>query len=613
MEGIQLEGPIPIFLFTPTLLQTVVLKRNQLDATLDFGTNYSNQLESVDLQDNEITNYKLAANKGIQVILADNPVCREAGNQQRDFCKEIQPSTDFSVPQINCSPCGQGREPSPACRCVYPITGKFIFRSPSFSGFSNNTNFIMLQQGIEDFFRNPSYQVDSVAIRNFKETATGHQLLVDLLLFPLDKESFIQTEMNSAISAFSTHTYNPPPIFGPYIFRADQYRPFSGGSISINIGIVIGAVVGAVVLVMLLTIAGIYGLRQKKRAEKATGQNNPFAKWNQSTSSVDAPQLTGAKAFTFEELRKCTDNFSEANDVGGGGYGKVYKGILPSGKLLAIKRAQQGSSQGELEFKTEIELLSRVHHKNVVKLLGFCFDRSEQMLVYEYIPNGSLTDGLSGKNGIRLDWTRRLKIALGSSKGLAYLHELADPPIIHRDIKSNNILLDENLNAKVADFGLSKLVGDPERNHVTTQVKGTMGYLDPEYYMTNQLTEKSDVYGFGVVMLELLTGKSPIVGGKYVVKEVKAKMDKSRNLYDLQELVATTIIANSENLNGFEKYVDLALRCVDGEGVKRPSMGEVVKEIENIMQLAGLNPYIDSATNSRTYEEASKGSGDPYG
>ncbi|KAF2539097.1 hypothetical protein F2Q68_00019656 [Brassica cretica] len=131
--------------------------------------------------------------------------------------------------------------------------------------------------------------------------------------------------------------------------------------------------------------------------------------------------------------------------------------------------------------------------------------------------------------------------------------------------------------------------------------------------MTNQLTEKSDVYGFGVVMLELLTGKSPIEGGKYVVREVKAKMDKSMNLYDLQELVDTTIIANSGNLNGFEKYVDLALRCVDEEGVKRPSMGEVVKEIENIMQLGGLNPNIDSATNSRTYEEASKGSGDPYG
>ncbi|KAL0793896.1 hypothetical protein Bca101_065273 [Brassica carinata] len=613
MEGIQLEGPIPSLLFTPTLLQTVVLKRNQLNATLDFGAIYSNQLELVDLQNNEITNYKPPANKDIQVILADNPVCQEAGNQQSDFCREIQHNTDFSVPQIKCSLCRQGREPSPACRCVYPITGTLIFRSPSFSGFSNNTNFIMLQKGIADFFRDPSYQVDSVAIRNFTETATGHQLLVDLLLFPVDKESFNQTEMKSAISAFSTHTWNPPIIFGPYIFRADQYSPFSGGSISTNTGIIIGAVVGAVVLLLLLTIAGIYGLRQKKRAEKAKGQNNPFAKWNKSTSSIDAPQLMGAKAFTFEELRKCTDNFSEANDVGGGGYGQVYKGILPSGKLLAIKRAQQGSSQGELEFKTEIELLSRVHHKNVVKLLGFCFDRNEQMLIYEYIPNGSLRDSLSGKNGIRLDWTKRLKIALGSSKGLAYLHELADPPIIHRDIKSHNILLDESLNAKVADFGLSKLVGDPEKNHVTTQVKGTMGYLDPEYYMTNQLTEKSDVYGFGVVMLELLTGKSPIEGGKYVVREVKAKMDKSRNLYDLQEMVDTTIIANSGNLNGFEKYVDLALRCVDEEGVKRPSMGEVVKEIENVMQLAGLNPNIDSATSSRTYEEASKGSGDPYG
>ncbi|CAH2070532.1 unnamed protein product [Thlaspi arvense] len=568
MEGIQLEGPIPISLFSSILLQTVVLKRNQLNATLDFGTNYSNQLEFVDLQNNEISTYKLATSKGIQVMY--------------------------------------GKEPNPVCRCVYPVTGILIFRSPSFSGFSNNTNFIMLQQGIAEFFKKLSYQVDYVAIRNIRETIPDHQLLIDLLVFPLDKEIFDGTGMNSVISAFSTHAYDPPGIFGSYIFKADQYRPFSGGSTSANTAIIIGAAVGAAVLLLLLAVAEIYALRQKKRAERASGQNNPFAKWNKSKSSIDAPQLIGAKAFTFEELRKCTDNFSKANDVGGGGYGQVYKGTLPSRQLIAIKRAQQGSSQGELEFKTEIELISRVHHKNVVRLLGFCFDRNEQMLVYEYIPNGSLTDSLSY-------WTRRLRMALGSGKGLAYLHKLADPPIIHRDIKSNNILLDESLAAKVADFGLSKLVGDPEKIHVTTQVKGTMGYLDPEYYMTNQLTEKSDVYGFGVVMLELLTGKSPIQGGKYVVREVKSKMDKSRNLYDLQELLDTTIIASSGNLNGFEKYVDLSMRCVEEEGVKRPSMGEVVKEIENIMQLAGLNPNMDSATTSRTYEEASKGSGDPYG
>ncbi|WZY82644.1 hypothetical protein YC2023_029028 [Brassica napus] len=594
MEGIKLNGSIPNSFFSPAQLQTV---------------------------------------------LADNPVCQEEGNKP-NYCSEIPPNTSYSTIPPTCTPCDQGREASPSCRCAHPVIGTLYFRSPSFSGLLNSTNFEILQKSIEDFFKKLSYPVDSVAIRNIRENATDHQLLIDLLVFPLGRESFNESGMSLVNFAFSNQTYKPPHIFGPYVFRANPYNQFSGmintrsqtesvlismaqlffatdagGSSSSNMGIIIGAAVGAVVLLLLLTLAGVYALRQRKRADRATDQNNPFgkAKWNTSKSSIDAPQLMGAKAFTFEELKKCTENFSEANDVGGGGYGKVYRGILPSGQLIAIKRAQQGSLQGGLEFKTEIELLSRVHHKNVVRLLGFCFDRSEQMLVYEYIPNGSLRDSLSGKSGIRLDWTRRLKIALGSGKGLAYLHELADPPIIHRDIKSNNILLDENLTAKVADFGLSKIVGDPEKTHVTTQVKGTMGYLDPEYYMTNQLTEKSDVYGFGVVMLELLTGKSPIERGKYVVREVKTKMNKSRSLYDLQELMDTTIIASSSNLKGFEKYVDLALRCVEEEGVNRPSMGEVVKEIENIMQLAGLNPNVDSASSSRTYEEAIKGSGDPYG
>ncbi|EOA14690.1 hypothetical protein CARUB_v10027977mg, partial [Capsella rubella] len=615
MEGIQLNGSIPISFFSPAQLQTVILKRNGIVETLDFGTDYSNQLEFVDLQYNEISEYKPASNKAIQVILANNPVCMEAGNRA-SYCSAIQHNTSFSTLPTNCSPCEQNMEASPTCRCAHPFTGTLYFRSPSFSGLFNSTNFSILQKAITDFFKKFNYPVDSVGVRNIRENATDHQLLIDLLVFPLGRDSFNQTGMSLVGFAFSNQTYKPPPIFGPYIFKADLYKKFSDveeGSKSSNMGIIIGAVVGAIVFILLLTIAGVYALRQKKRAERATGQNNPFAKWDTSKSSIGAPQLMGAKAYTFDELKKCTDNFSEANDVGGGGYGKVYRGILPNGQLIAIKRAQQGSLQGGLEFKTEIELLSRVHHKNVVRLLGFCFDRNEQMLVYEYISNGSLKDSLSGKSGIRLDWTRRLKIALGSGKGLAYLHELADPPIIHRDIKSNNILLDENLTAKVADFGLSKLVGDPEKTHVTTQVKGTMGYLDPEYYMTNQLTEKSDVYGFGVVMLELLTGRSPIERGKYVVREVKTKMNTSRNLYDLQELLDTTIIASSGNLKGFEKYVDLALRCVEEEGVNRPSMGEVVKEIENIMQLAGLNPNADSATSSRTYEDAIKGSGDPYG
>lgn len=141
---------------------------------------------------------------------------------------------------------------------------------------------------------------------------------------------------------------------------------------------------------------------------------------------------------------------------------------------MAIKRAQLGSNQGGLEFKTEIELLSRVHHKNLLGLVGFCFEQGQQMLVYEFMANGTLRESLTGRSGVYLDWKRRLRVALGSARGLAYLHELASPPIIHRDIKSTNILLDDNLTAKVADFGLSKLVSDSSKGHVSTQVKGTL-------------------------------------------------------------------------------------------------------------------------------------------
>ncbi|VVB08180.1 unnamed protein product [Arabis nemorensis] len=611
MEGIQLEGPVPASLFSPSLLEIVYLKRNLINETLDIGANYSKQLNFVDLRNNDITGYKQAANDKIQVMLADNQVCKDPANRHNDYCNILQPNSSYSTLRTNCSrPCGSEQELNQECHCMYPLKGVFTLRSPSFSSFYNKTYFRTLQESIAAHFKEKNYPVASVEIKNITENPTDYHLQIDLLIFPSKQDSFNQTGMDSVISVFSMQLYKPPSRFGPYVFNAHPYKTFYGSSKSSNMGIIIGASVGAAILLLLSTVAGIYALRQKKRAERAYNKMNPFGKWDIGKSKIDAPRLVGAKAFTFEEMSKYTDRFSQANDVGGGGYGQVYKGKLPSGQLIAIKRAQQGSMQGGLEFKTEIELLSRVHHKNVVKLLGFCFDQSEQMLVYEYIPNGSLRDSLSGENGIKLDWTARLKIALGSGKGLAYLHELADPPIIHRDVKSNNILLDENLTAKVADFGLSKLVGDPEKAHVTTQVKGTMGYLDPEYYMTNQLTEKSDVYGFGVVMLELLTGKSPIDRGSYVVKEVKKKMDKSRMMYDLQEMLDTTIIANSGNLKGFEKYVDVALRCVEAEGVNRPTMGEVVQDIESILRLAGLDPNADSAANSRTYEEAS---GDPYG
>ncbi|KAM7261949.1 hypothetical protein ACFE04_021026 [Oxalis oulophora] len=198
--------------------------------------------------------------------------------------------------------------------------------------------------------------------------------------------------------------------------------------------------------------------------------------------------------------------------------------MLPDGQVVAIKRAQQGSVQGGFEFKTEIELLSRVHHKNLVGLIGFCFEQGEQMLVYEFMANGTLRESLS-------------------------------------DIKSANILLDEHLTAKVADFGLSKLVSDSSKGHISTQVKGTLGYLDPEYYMTEQLSEKSDVYSFGVVMLELVTAKQPIEKGKYIVRE--------------------------EDSGSFWNW-----QC--------PTMSEVVKAIETILHNDGMKSNSTSASSSAT-------------
>ncbi|CAA3011826.1 probable LRR receptor-like serine threonine-kinase At1g06840 [Olea europaea subsp. europaea] len=265
--------------------------------------------------------------------------------------------------------------------------------------------------------------------------------------------------------------------------------------------------------------------------------------------------MDGVNEFSFKELQEATSRFSIAIQVGEGGYGKAFKGTLADGTVVAIKHAQQGSLQGDKEFYTEIEILSPLHHRNLVSLVGYCDEDDEQMLVYEFMPNGSLHDLLSGNDPFfllpvivflislvysviykislvliardrsPLSFATRLHIALGSARKIIYLHAEADPFLIHRDIKANNILLDFQWTAKVSDFGISRLapVSDVKgvtEAHISTNVKGTPGYLDPEYFLAHKLTEKNDVYSLGVVFLDLLTGMQPISHGRNLVREV---------------------------------------------------------------------------------------------
>ncbi|OVA17137.1 Protein kinase domain [Macleaya cordata] len=608
MEGGNLQGSVPQQLFSFPQLQQVKLKNNLFNESLDMGNSISQQLQLVDLQDNKIPSVTLGMNGYTNIlILVGNPVCN-GPLSNNNFCQlQQEKKKPYSTSLARCvtTSCPSGQSVSPqSCDCAYPYDGTLYFRAPFFRDVTNATVFLELERSLWEklsltpgsvFLQNPFFDSDDY-------------LRVHLDLFPATGKYFSRSEIQRFGFYLSNQTYKPPNEFGPYFFLPSTYVFEGAGGTSLSKGAIIGIAIGCFVVILVLIAVGIYAVRQKKRAERAIELSKPFASWAPSgKDSGGAPQLKGARWFSYDDLKRCTNNFLESNEIGSGGYGKVYRGILSNGEVIAIKRAQQGSMQGGLEFKTEIELLSRVHHKNLVGLVGFCFEQGEQMLVYEFMPNGTLRESLSGRSGIHLDWKRRLRVALGSARGLAYLHELANPPIIHRDVKSTNILLDANLTAKVADFGLSKLVSDTGKGHVSTQVKGTLGYLDPEYYMTQQLTEKSDVYSFGVVMLELITARQPIEKGKYIVREVRMVMNKNdEHHYGLTEIMDPNI-RNVASLIGFGRFLELAMRCVEESAADRPTMSDVVKEIETILQNDGLSTNSTSASSSATDFGTAKG------
>ncbi|KAF7152689.1 hypothetical protein RHSIM_Rhsim01G0096100 [Rhododendron simsii] len=303
----------------------------------------------------------------------------------------------------------------------------------------------------------------------------------------------------------------------------------------------------------------------------------------------------GKSTFTYEELSMATDGFSNANLLGQGGFGYVHKGVLPNGKEVAVKQLKAGSGQGEREFQAEVEIISRVHHKHLVSLVGYCMVGAQRMLVYEFVPNNTMEFHLHGKGRLILDWATRVRIALGSAKGLAYLHEDCHPKIIHRDIKASNILLDFSFEAKVADFGLAKLSSDVN-THVSTRVMGTFGYLAPEYASSGKLTDKSDVFSFGVVLLELITGRRPVDSTQTYMDDSLVDWARpllTRALEDGNyDSLVDARLQRQYNNNEMARMVACAAACVRHSARRRPRLSQVVRALEGEVSLSDLNEGI---------------------
>ncbi|KAF2935859.1 hypothetical protein DAI22_04g262000 [Oryza sativa Japonica Group] len=325
--------------------------------------------------------------------------------------------------------------------------------------------------------------------------------------------------------------------------------------------VVIVAVAIGVTILGLVALVGIF-LWRKKRRKLSLEQQELY-------SIVGRPNI-----FSYGELRSATENFSSSNRLGEGGYGAVYKGKLMDGRIVAVKQLSQTSHQGKKQFATEIETISRVQHRNLVKLYGCCLEGNNPLLVYEYMENGSLDKALFGTEKLHIGWPARFEICLGIARGLAYLHEESSIRVVHRDIKASNVLLDANLNPKISDFGLAKLYDD-KMTHVSTKVAGTFGYLAPEYAMRGHMTEKVDVFAFGVVLLETLAGRpnydDVLEEDKIYIFEWVWRLYESERALDIVDPNLTEF--NSEEVL---RAIHVALLCTQGSPHRRPSMSRVV-------------------------------------
>uniref|UniRef100_A0A7N0U243 non-specific serine/threonine protein kinase n=1 Tax=Kalanchoe fedtschenkoi TaxID=63787 RepID=A0A7N0U243_KALFE len=405
----------------------------------------------------------------------------------------------------------------------------------------------------------------------------------------------------------------PPPVIpipppGSPSTPPPSQPDISQGQKGNNSGPIIGATVGVGCLVVFFVLA-VWWFRKRRRKTSGVGHgyimpsygasspeaelsflkvNSPGSGYgSDSASSVAGNVALGRSTlfFSYEELVIATNGFAPQYLLGEGGFGSVYKGFMPDGKVVAVKQLKVGSGQGDREFKAEVEIISRIHHRHLVSLVGYCISDIKRLLVYDFVPNNTLHFHLHGASQPVMNWATRIKVVAGAARGIAYLHEDCRPRVIHRDIKSSNILLDNSFEARVSDFGLARIALDTN-THVTTRVMGTFGYLAPEYASSGKLTEKSDVYSFGVVLLEMITGRKPVDSSKpmeetSLVEWARPVLTEAPDDEKCERLVDPRL-GGSYVLSEMLLVMEAASACVRRSAVKRPSMGQIVRAFDSM-------------------------------
>ncbi|CAN6587752.1 unnamed protein product [Malus baccata var. baccata] len=403
--------------------------------------------------------------------------------------------------------------------------------------------------------------------------------------------------------------------FGIYVHKRKNKNGLSGGVIAII------ALSTFVAVALCSAAAWVFLFKSRDRtsqpaatprallpsSEKPSGTAGSMMESKHSSLSLSfgssiAPYTGSANTFSASDIERATNNYDDSRVLGEGGFGRVYSGVLEDGTKIAVKVLKRDDQQGGREFLAEVEMLSRLHHRNLVKLIGICTEEHSRSLVYELIPNGSVESHLHGidKDSAPLNWVQRMKIALGAARGLAYLHEDSSPRVIHRDFKASNILLEDDFTPKVSDFGLARTAMDEENRHISTRVMGTFGYVAPEYAMTGHLLVKSDVYSYGVVLLELLTGRKPVdmsqpPGEENLVAWARPLLTCKEGL----EAIIDPHLGSEVPFESIAKVAAIASMCVQPEVSHRPFMGEVVQALKLVCNEFDEAKELGSRSSSR--------------